>query len=1111
MKYQHVDIDFGLYQSVTRGRGQLLALEGQQFSDRPKSVFDRVGGPPDVDDVFVPLENRLDSTESLSRSCLKQTTNYKRRLCLLYGIAQTSIEIVEATQQSVSMYEETNRDRLVDTQADSTVSLRLENGGSPCAGRVEVLHKGLWGTVNEYNWDLADATVVCRELDCGNAVSAHRGAHFGPGSGFVVTGNVRCSGKERSLRECQSWKWDHSSWSHNYDAGVICSEHRAPRLVPGNSQCFGRLEVQFGDTSKTVCGLDWDLKNANVVCAQLHCGVAVSVSSSAHSGGSTVLMGNEVFKCAGNETQLWKCSRSSDTHQDCSGHNNVSLICSGNHGPRLVDGENRCSGRVEVLHGNQWGTLCSDFFGLQDASVVCEHLQCGVVKSIPREVRSGKGGGTVWKEKYRCRGDERRLWDCPVSHGENFMCSHENGANVVCSVAIIIVVLKNSDVIDENWALRLANGGSRCDGRVEVYYNGSWGGLQDTFWNLNVGHVVCRQLGCGYALETYNSSKYRESDSRSWLLGVQCHGQEPQLRNCRTFGPFNWSSTDSSGAGVICSEHLQLRLSDGGSPCAGRVEIYYKGTWGSVCDDSWDVMDAEVVCKQLECGNALDLTFPSSYGPGSGPVWLKDVKCSGNESFLWECPSAQLGHQDDCSHKEDVRIVCSEHKEIRLVNGKHRCEGRVEVFYNGTWGTVCSKSLDLHDADVICKQLRCGAVKDVMYDTQLFGAGLGPIWIHEIECQSHDSTLWQCRTDQWDQHDCEHRDDAGVVCSESNVTKEQSPISNSCRQQSDSQYRVHLSGGSSDCSGTVEIMCDERWGTLCGDSWDIVDANVVCRQLRCGFALSAQGGPIVSQGKGVIWQNGVKCKGRESSLSYCLSPAPTQRKCNHKEIASVICSGSDALTTSPSPPPAGQDSQSISMPVVVCLTLGVLFICELVTLLVVMQRKLRVKDLYTVGKGSSLGLYQGIYEEIENIPPGKMMHQELEPVIAASIDSLNHIEYYTSDNLIDNNRGSENPEVNSNSIAGPIRGYYDDIETEGAESQDGQLQLDSDPDEPLTLTNDVSVPCSLEQILVEGSLAAYSCPAVRDRLHSAERADRDTEIPGTADAGESEITRRRAG
>ncbi|XP_043538440.1 scavenger receptor cysteine-rich type 1 protein M130-like [Chiloscyllium plagiosum] len=626
----------------------------------------------------------------------------------------------------------------------------------------------------------------------------------------------------------------------------------------------------------------------------------------------------------------------------------------------------------------------------------------------------------------------------------------------------LLQVIQQEDMCSyENWALRLVNGESRCDGRVEVYSHGSWGGVQDTVWDQNVANVVCRQLGCGYASEIYNSSKYGESDGGSWVHVVQCHGHESQLQDCRISNTLNSSDIEGSSIGVLCSDHFQLRLSDGGSPCAGRVEIYYNGIWGSVCDDSWDVVDADVVCKQLGCGKALDMTLPSSSGPGSGHIWWKDVKCFGNESFLWECPSVPLGHQDDCSHKEDVRIMCSGHKELRLVNGKHRCEGRVEVFYNGTWGTVCSDTLDSHVAKVICKQLHCGAFQYVEYDAQSFGAGTGTIWLDEMECLSHESTLWQCHTDPWGQHDCQHREDAGVVCSESKVTKEQSLSSTYCHQQLDTQDSVLLHGGSSNCSGRVEIMCDKRWGTLCGNSWDITDANVVCRELGCGFARSARDEAALSQEKDVIWQNDVKCKGREFSLLDCLSAAPAKSKCNHKEIASVMCSGSELVTVSPSPPPAGQESPSISMPVVVCSSLGVLLICELIALLVVMQRKLQMKELYLGGRGSRLGLYQGIYEEIENIPPCKRTDHKHGPVIYASIDSLNRIEYYTSHNLTDYNPGSENLEVKSNSIPGRIRGEYDDVETEDAECHDGKLQLDSDPDEPLTLTDDDSGLCSL--------------------------------------------------
>ncbi|XP_060677687.1 scavenger receptor cysteine-rich type 1 protein M130-like [Hemiscyllium ocellatum] len=232
----------------------------------------------------------------------------------------------------------------------------------------------------------------------------------------------------------------------------------------------------------------------------------------------------------------------------------------------------------------------------------------------------------------------------------------------------------------------------------------------------------------------------------------------------------------------------------------------------------------------------------------------------------------------------------------------------------------------------------------------------------------------------------------------------------------DSQHNVTLVGGSSNCSGRVEIMCDEGWGALCGDSWDLTEANVVCRQLGCGFALSSQGGSAYSQAKGIIWQNDVKCKGSESSLSDCLSMEPTQKECDRKGIAHVICSGPDLLLSSRSSPLAGQARTSISIPGIICLALAVLLICDVIALLVVMQRKYQRKGRYT--GGSSLGLYQGIYEEIADIPPVKKTSEKHGSVISASVGSVNRIEYYTSHGFGDNNLGSDDLEVNANRSLG---------------------------------------------------------------------------------------------
>ncbi|XP_048340512.1 T-cell differentiation antigen CD6 [Sphaerodactylus townsendi] len=140
------------------------------------------------------------------------------------------------------------------------------------------------------------------------------------------------------------------------------------------------------------------------------------------------------------------------------------------------------------------------------------------------------------------------------------------------------------------------------------------------------------------------------------------------------------------------SEAQRLRLVDGGSRCAGRVELEDDGIWGTVCDDSWDLTDASVVCRQLGCGWAIQALNASFFQKGTGPIHLDEVKCSGNESYLLDCPSEK---NNDCGHKEDAGVVCSDHQEWRLSGGLDACAGRVEVYYKGVWNTVCDGSRGL--------------------------------------------------------------------------------------------------------------------------------------------------------------------------------------------------------------------------------------------------------------------------------------------------------------------------------------------------------------------------------------------------------------------------------
>ncbi|XP_032991886.1 galectin-3-binding protein [Lacerta agilis] len=100
-----------------------------------------------------------------------------------------------------------------------------------------------------------------------------------------------------------------------------------------------------------------------------------------------------------------------------------------------------------------------------------------------------------------------------------------------------------------------------------------------------------------------------------------------------------------------------VRLAQGNSLNEGRVEIYYNGQWGTVCDDDWDIMDAHVVCRSLGFMNAIEAKQGAAYGEGLGPILLDDVACDGTEKSLVECRS-QGWLSNNCGHGEDAGVVC---------------------------------------------------------------------------------------------------------------------------------------------------------------------------------------------------------------------------------------------------------------------------------------------------------------------------------------------------------------------------------------------------------------------------------------------------------------------
>uniref|UniRef100_A0A8D3B893 SRCR domain-containing protein n=2 Tax=Scophthalmus maximus TaxID=52904 RepID=A0A8D3B893_SCOMX len=381
---------------------------------------------------------------------------------------------------------------------------------------------------------------------------------------------------------------------------------------------------------------------------------------------------------------------------------------------RLVNGTNRCSGRLEVKSDESWSSVCEGEFDQQVAEVVCRELDCGA-PSVLQGALYGEVEAPVGSREFQCEGSEPHLLECHRS-----TCSSGRALGLTCS--------DHDDV-------RLVGGANHCSGELQLKHHGVWRAVNSKYRNLEAANIICRQLGCGSSVST---GKKLDSSTRNVLwIDLSCVKSTYKTTECLTISWIpQWSYYSLE---ISCSE--SVRLVNGTNRCSGRLEVKSDKSWSSVCEGEFDQQVAEVVCRELDCG-APSVLQGALYGEVEAPVGSREFQCRGSESHLLDCKWSDSAIST-CSSDKAVGVTCSDPSRVRLVGEASRCAGELELNNQREWRPVVDNrdEWDQMLSDNVCTQLDCGSAvsTDVTHHTKY-----RPVWWLEKSCHQSGSAFWEC-------------------------------------------------------------------------------------------------------------------------------------------------------------------------------------------------------------------------------------------------------------------------------------------------------------------------------------------------------------------------------
>ncbi|XP_062291113.1 scavenger receptor cysteine-rich type 1 protein M130-like [Scomber scombrus] len=294
-----------------------------------------------------------------------------------------------------------------------------------------------------------------------------------------------------------------------------------------------------------------------------------------------------------------------------------------------------------------------------------------------------------------------------------------------------------------------------------------------------------------------------------------------------------------------------VRLVGGGGPCAGALQVKTDGDWRQMGGifSYWSLQSAAVACEQLGCGSAVSTGIRKHTSHTS--VWRFDSECVQSGSALSICVRTKSQASSDV-----LEVTCSD--SVRLVNGTSLCSGRLEVKSDQSWSSVCEADFDQQDAEVVCRELGCGAPS--VLQGALYGEVEAPMWTKEFQCGGHESALLDCRRSDSARRTCSPGKAVGLTCSD--------------------PADVRLEGEL--CNGILQMKLNHSWRPVYDSDWTLKSAAETCRQLKCGNAVATGSSQYPSID---VWWISSECVRSGSALRECVRAGPW----TSSSVLEIIC------------------------------------------------------------------------------------------------------------------------------------------------------------------------------------------------------------------------------